>query len=242
MCWIDLMASDSKGSFNRVAAARYGLEAAVYLEELLNVLVQVKKKATHDSSGFFHLDRAYIQDRTTLTSCKQLKCDVLFSQLGFLESDPIDQDRIVIKMSKLVQELSDESMPMKNGKPVKVKPEKKPVDKEGKKKGMIANMCKHMETLVSDEDVRAAYRDWIASCVESNMLNKVTVEHFVQDLSAYTNDKNAQIAEIRRHAESAWRKFYPPKQSVTNRPATRILPKVKQADEAPLILNDSISF
>lgn len=235
MCWIDLMASDSKGSFNRMAANRYGLEAAVYLEELLNVLVQVKRKATHDSSGFFRLDRKYIQDRTTLTSGKQLKCDSMFSQLGFLDIDPNDPDRIVIKMSKLVQELSDESMPMKNGKPVKVKVEKAPVDKEGRIKGMIGNMSKHMESLVEDEDLRSAYRDWIAACVMTKTLNKISVEHFISDLSNFTNDKQKQIAEIRRHAEKAYNKFYPPTVSGSSTSITRARPQSESAELGEIV-------
>lgn len=240
MCWTDLITRDSKGCYNRTAAKLYGLAQAVYLEELLDVLVQVQKKQTYDpASGFFYLDRQYIESRTTVSTKDQVKYDKLFQSLCFLEADPNNADRIRFDMSRFVQALVDERLPTKqSGKEIKAV--KKTRDPEGKKNGMISNMSRHMESLVEDEDLRSAYREWISACVNNKTLNNIAVDHFIEDLGKFTNDKSIQIAEIRRHAEKAYNKFYAPTSVSGAAQQTRIRSTEKPAEIADV--NMTIKF
>lgn len=214
MCnWIDLMAGSSKGSYNIAFAHAFGLQAAVYLEALLDVMVQVKRKGTYRQDGTFVLDRDYVRERTTLTADVQAECDKAFAKAGFLQLDPLDPNRIGIMMSKLMQtmiggKLSDVAPVPEVAKPKRVR------DPEAKKRGMVSNLVNHMLELEADEDLRREYADWIKSCVEQKTLNKIAVEHFIADVSGYSQDKQVRIREIRRHAEKAYNKFYAPTPSV----------------------------
>lgn len=236
MCWTDLIAGDSRGGYNREVAKRYGLVAAVYIDELINVLVQVKKKETYDpETGFFKLNRHYITDRTTVTADSQYQCDKAFTSDGFLETDQFDPDKLRLNMANFVAVMSNDKVgEIKTVSNTEEKPKKRR-DPEAKKKGMIGTMCRFMETLVTDEDLKKAYTEWIAACIEQKTLTKVAVQHFIEDLNSFASDKNTQLDQIRYHASKAYNVFYKPhNNSVTRVVATS---KPATAEDVDTLLN-----
>ena len=80
---IELLSTDNYGQYNIKVAKLFGLETAVYLNELININEKAVRK-NKVSDCFFVLDRDYLTSRTTLTTEQQLEiedklieCDVL---------------------------------------------------------------------------------------------------------------------------------------------------------------------
>lgn len=98
---LDLLSADNYSSYNIKIANILGLNAAVYLNELLNINGKaVRKSKTRDN--IIVIDRKYIEKRTTLTRAMQLELDKGFIDINLLKYTAEDQDSIEIDMDVLI--------------------------------------------------------------------------------------------------------------------------------------------
>ena len=75
---LDLLSTDMYISFNIKLAHRIGLQAAIYLGELLNINKKAIQKEKIIDGNFFKLNRDYIEQRTTLQKQEQKELDKLY--------------------------------------------------------------------------------------------------------------------------------------------------------------------
>ena len=88
------------GHFNIKLAQIIGLEASVYLCELMNITEKAIRKNKLDDN-FFTLDRDYIQSRTTLDAKKQEELDGFLIRLGVLEVSELNKDILSLNVGAL---------------------------------------------------------------------------------------------------------------------------------------------
>lgn len=107
-----------------------GLSCATYWAELACILRKVYNKEKYDAeTGFFHLDRRYIEDQIGLTLEEQYQCDTQLMKLNAMFQDEADETRSTIKLDAakivcLIME-ADEAQVKKIAKNVKVTNEDK---------------------------------------------------------------------------------------------------------------------
>jgi len=88
--FIDLLNSNNYISVNLSLIKLIGLEEAVYVSELLNIVKKAKMKDKLVNGNYIKVDRKYITNRTTLSSEKQYEIDSKLKSLnllGILEDD-----------------------------------------------------------------------------------------------------------------------------------------------------------
>jgi len=81
---IELFATDNYGRYNIKVAEMFGLETAVYLDEILNIYEKAERKQK-SSNGFFVVDRDYIFRRTTLKEETQIKIEDGLINVGIIK-------------------------------------------------------------------------------------------------------------------------------------------------------------
>jgi hypothetical protein len=177
-----------------------GFEVAAYWAGMQNILKQVVKKSTMDESGFFNLDRDYLERETTLTICKQLKCEDKLISLGALAKDPNNPNRLTIGVNSIVELITDED----TSKLRKTKAVQKDT-KAAKIAGMKSNMKKAL--LETDKDLRAAYELWIDGMIDAQncRFTKAVVQLFEKTVTEYTSDKDTRLKIIEIATASSYR-------------------------------------
>jgi hypothetical protein len=183
-----------------------GFEVAAYWAELQSILKQVVKKKTADERGFFNLDRNFVEQETTLSVTKQLKCDDLLTRAGVLLKDENDPNRLAISVSAMVEYITDEDVTKLGKKSTK---STQAETKEAKVAGIKATMKKAI--LEPDLRVRAAYERWIDGMVDAAncRFTKAVVQLFEQTVSKYTSDADTkisiiEIATINSYRDAQW--------------------------------------
>ena len=96
---LDLLSMDNYVSYNIRVAEIFGLHAAIYLSELLNINGKaIKKEKTKDN--YFKLDRKYIVKRTTISTTEQKKIDQELLAVGILKLGE-DPDTVTLDIASL---------------------------------------------------------------------------------------------------------------------------------------------
>lgn len=181
-----------------------GFEVAAYWAELQSILKQVVKKQTADEFGFFTLDRDYVERETTLTPAKQLKCETKLIELGVLDKDINDPNRLTISMNGMVSILADEDVQK-----LKKTSKNSAEVKAAKIAGIKSNMKRAI--IETDPDLRKAYETWIEGMVDAAncRFTKAVVQLFEDTVTKYTTDKNIrlkiiEIATINSYKDANW--------------------------------------
>ena len=181
-----------------------GFEVAAYWAELQSILKQVVKKKTADEFGFFHLDRDYMEQETTLTIAKQLKCEEKLIALGAVMKDPTNPNRIAIGVNNMVEIITDEDT-----KKLKKTNAVKKDEKAAKIAGMKLTMKKAL--VETDPDTRAAYERWIEGMIDAQncRFTKAVVQLFEKTVTEHTTDKNTrlkiiEIATVNSYKDATW--------------------------------------
>lgn len=191
-------------SINVKTVQLFGLQVAAYWAALEEVLRCVKKKNTFDENGFFSLKRAYIEERTGLGVDEQLVCDAALANVGIVNTSD-ETDRISVNMEKMIALIVDDDPKSLAGitKAIKVTAADK---KAAKKAGMIVTMKKLL--VEQDEDVHAAYCNWIDAIYESKtkgFLTKAILADFQAAINTYTQDKATKIKLLEIARNQAYR-------------------------------------
>lgn len=239
---IELLSTSNYSQFNIKVAHIVGLQAAVYLNELMNINEKAirKNKITNDC---FVIDRNYIYSRTTIKEEEQLEIEANLLKIGVLQKDPDDADVIFLDITALTTILMepDETL-IKNIQDV-VK-SNKTSSKAAKTEAIKNNLKKAIVT--TNEELRQAYYEWIDSAYEQNgKLAKAAVINAQQVVDGFANGyldvalKLIQIATIHGHREMMWAvdaykrdykiNFLKPQQAVA--PVVPVSTEVKVSEE-----------
>lgn len=202
--WLDV---NNELNVNVKCIQLFGLQVAAYWAALEEVLRCVKKKNTFDENGFFSLKRSYIEDRTGLGIDDQLVCDAALANVGIVNISEESTDRISVNMEKMIALIIDDDPKSLASitKAIKVTAADK---KAAKKAGMIVTMKKLL--VEQDEDVHAAYCNWIDAIYESKtkgFLTKAILADFQAAINAYTQDKATKLKLLEIARNNAWKEF-----------------------------------
>ena len=109
---LDLLSMDNYVSYNIRVAEIFGLHAAIYLSELLNINGKaIKKEKTKDN--YFKLDRKYIVKRTTISTTEQKKIDQELLSVGILKLGE-DPDTVTLDIAALTSVVAGDETVIKN--------------------------------------------------------------------------------------------------------------------------------
>lgn len=156
---IDLVSSDNLGHYNITLAQLFGLQAAVYIDELINITSKAIRKKKEDN-GYITLDRQYVENRTTLSVEEQIEIDKLLMDAGILEKSA--SGRLNLNLLLLSNIMCSDSETLNKDLSSYIKAHKKP-SKKTKEESICEKLCLSIST--QNEELREAYREWIQSVI-----------------------------------------------------------------------------
>jgi len=183
---IDILNSNNYISYNITIAQIYGLKAAIYVSELLNIYKKVQIKNKFVDGDYINVNRKYVFQRTTLTIEEQLVVEQNLMKLDIIKKHADNEDVIKFDFEKLVslaitddlkkiKEISDK---VSTDKPKGIRESKRNRTKQLLKDGII---CPNYELLT-------ALRNWI-DCIyagPNGYLSKTAVDEFVKGMNEYS--------------------------------------------------------
>lgn len=207
---LDVLSTDNCITFNISVAHIFGLNAAVYCSELLNIYKKAVKKNKIVDDNFFKLDRKYVFNKTTLTIEEQLQIDSKWMEIGMLKKHKDNPDiiKIDIPMFLSIVSCEDENKLMNIIKEVKV------VTKEEVKETKRMCICKNLKDGIecSNYELLTALRNWIDSIFAKpgSAMTKAVVKKFQSTLNEYTKGdldlalELVNIATIQGYRDCKW--------------------------------------
>lgn len=195
MAYFEILSPDSYGSYNRRLAKLTSLNTAIYWAEILDIIPKIQRKKTFDTDGYFKLDRAYIQERTSLAPEEQVYCDQILQRINVLEVDSLDASRLRVNLKTMTEFLLDDKVvPLTNIR--KFSKGNKVAEGLAKKAGMIDTM----KNLLSEQDAefRSKYEAWVDSVYtgKKGFLTKAKIKMFESKINEYALDDHALKNEL----------------------------------------------
>lgn len=181
------------GHYNVKLAQVIGLDASVYLCELMNITEKATRK-NKVNGNYFILDRAYIQKRTTISESRQAELDDLLIRLGIIEKSNGSDNEIFVNISIIIDLMTspDEAL-MKE-----VKIQKSKSVKMTKKQSIINSLKSNIVT--DNVDLVHAYSEWIDAIYEKDgYMHKTTVvaaQNVIDTFSQRNLDVALKVLEI----------------------------------------------
>lgn len=203
---IELLSMANYGNYNIKLAHILGLEASIYLNELMNINEKAlrKKKLTDNA---FVIDRDYIESRTTLNPTKQQELESTLIKLGILEIVE-EANNINLNISALTAILAAPEEDLKSIEKI-VKKTKSSSSKTTKQQQCIQALKQNIVT--TNDELVSAYHEWIEAVVAKNnwMAKKAVVngQQLVDDFSQRNLDialKLLDIATTNGWADMSW--------------------------------------
>lgn len=186
---VDLLSMSNYGHYNIGVARIVGLEAAVYLTELLNINEKaLRKKKVEDN--FFTIDREYIQERTTLTCERQLELEGNLLKIGILEkSESGSVNTLSVNITLLTSMImSPDEKLIKN----LTKIAQKKITKRDKDTAVKDSLKTYIIT--TNEELIQAYSDWIdAIYAKEGWMSKKAVQCGEKVVDEFAN-RNLDVA------------------------------------------------
>lgn len=195
MAYYELLSPDSYGSYNRRLAKLTSLNTAIYWAEILDIVPKIQRKKTFDSDGYFTLDRAYIEERTTLAPEEQIYCDQILQRINVLEFDPLDNSRLRVNLKTMAEFLIDDKVVALTD-VRKFSKGNKVAESLAKKAGMINTMKKLLSE--TDPEFRSKYEAWVDSVYNSKkgFLTKAKIKMFESKINEYALDDRSLKNEL----------------------------------------------
>ena len=201
---IDFISNNNIGTYNIKFANIFGLETAVYLNELLNINEKAIRK-NKISDCYFHIDREYLQMRTTLCAETQISIENKLIELGIMIKPKDKIDDLKLDVVELVALLSSDDEDLKNGieKLAKLK----------KKKSKTESLSDNLKRFVNsgNEIVDEYLKQWVEEVVEKiGRFNKIGVIDGQDKIIKFSNgDVNVaveiiKIAAINGYKDMDW--------------------------------------
>lgn len=153
---IDILSTTSYAQYNVKLAHILGLEAAIYINQLININEKAVRKSKM-KEGYIKLKRSYITERTTFVKSKQLQIENNLIDAGLISRDSSDPDLVKVDTEALTSLVMSEDESLI-----------KDISKISKKKGGT-KIAREQEVEVNlkecitteNEELRKAYYDWI---------------------------------------------------------------------------------
>lgn len=162
----DLLAEKNRATFNSYIANKYGLELAIYVEQVISYYSEACRNETLQDGGV-RLPREEITEHTTLSNEKQLDIDEQLESMRVLERHTGDVNVVMPNIHTLIVLFSDEDLKVVNmANKLKDAVSKNRKSKEKKEQNIERNLKTYITT--DNEQLRQAYYTWIDSMVESN--------------------------------------------------------------------------
>ena len=192
---LDLLRTDNYASYNIKLSHILGLEEAIYINQIINIMGKAIQKDKLIDDGFVKLDRNYIYNQTTLSLEQQLKIDTELLGVGILlrNFDNPDLLKIDTEMLASITSCDDitklDKLTDRLGKQVRVSKSTKDYYNIEKLKTYIR--CDNAE-------LYDALFGWIEVLIrdKKTYLNYPLIQKFQQDLFTYTKGNLELALEI----------------------------------------------
>lgn len=202
---IDLFATDNYGQYNIQIAKMWGLDVAVYLNEVLNINEKaIRKNKTSDC--FFVLDRDYLTSRTTLTEKQQIEIEDKLENINILEKRETCTIHVDIVLLANLIGSEDEDLKKHVKKLVDLKSKK---SKQTKRESIIQNLKSNIRT--GNDKLDDYMSQWVdVICEKNGYMTKTAIEETQNKLISYSSpDLNKaydiiKIAIINGHRDINW--------------------------------------
>lgn len=195
---LDLLRTDNYVSFNKRLAHIIGLEQAIYVNQIINIMGKAEKKDKVYENGFIKLDRHYIFEQTTLSVERQLTLDKGLKEIKLLETDFEDPDLLKVDTQLLADLTSNEDVSI-NTDFSSILQNNTKLDTRTKNLLRLDNYSRFIDT--NNIELTHALKDWIMSLIEGNKpVNKNIVVKFQDDLFNYTQGKLQDALDLVRIA------------------------------------------
>lgn len=198
--FLDLICDNNYININIKLAKIVGLDTAVYFAELLNISREViRKKKFDEATGFFKLDRKYMEDRTTLASAEQLECEKTLKALNIISCHPDDKNKLKVDLEAFANLIIEDNLEQFNlpKKKEKISATQKAANKRA---GMIEGMQELTAKIATEkqhEELIPSLVNWVESVyANKRFLTKAIIEVFIDKICAATSDTTEQIALI----------------------------------------------
>lgn len=192
---LDLLRTDNYVSFNKKLAHTVGLEQAIYINQIINIMGKAIKKNKIYNDGYVKLDRKYVFEQTTLTIERQLEIENSLVATQLIIRDFDNSDMIKVDTQLLADITSCDNVEINE------KISKKVIKntKETKKQKQIC-IFNSLTTYVDNGDAQLdkCICDWIRTIVVDRglPLNKEAVIKFQNDLFDYSKGELKKAIDI----------------------------------------------
>lgn len=189
MCrYINALAAESYVRANSAFIKIAGLPTAAYMELLCSILTAVDKKKRYDpTSGFWKIDRGYIEDRCGISPSDQRGCDEILAKLGIVESDPDNPNRIRVDSSKYYSLIIQAEIPDVE---ISSAQKKTKSEKTQAKKAALIDLYSSLFGY-SDEKSNAAVKDLVEAYYSKGYVKKAQWIPVASRFSALAKDPDA---------------------------------------------------
>lgn len=190
--YVDLLNSNNYLSINISLIQKVGLNEAVYLSELLNILKKAMKKNKLIEGNYVKVDRRFISSRTTLSPDKQREIDAKLIGLDLLASHPTMKDVVSVNSLGIVSLISlDESELEKDALDAMTRAFRAKTDSESNhlKGKAIAKRLKQA-VITPNAYLRSLMNAWIDAILENSSLTKDAISDFQKTVFGYSSDVN----------------------------------------------------
>lgn len=202
---VNLIATSNQGHFNVTLAHTFGLQCAVYIDELINITEKaIRKHKAPD--GFITLDRDYIKDRTTLTIEEQLEFDKKLTEVGILQKSETGMLNLNILELSNIMLCDDESL---NKDIESIMKRVKKATRRTKEESITEKLKSYIST--SNEELKLAYFQWIEAVIQKEGWMSATAvccgEQVVDSFANHNLDVAlavVRIASINGYRDMQW--------------------------------------
>lgn len=192
---IELLSTSNYVQFNIRLAHIIGLEAAIYVNELLIINEKAIRKAKLKGE-MMHLDRDYIFDRTTLSPEKQIEIELNLSEIGLIIKPDDEPNLSALDIGVLTALIMAEDEELLKG--VKKLAKVKGASKSAKRIAITAKMKDYI--IAENEELRSAYFEWIDAVVAKvGWLSGKAItlgQQLVDDFANHNLDVALKVIEI----------------------------------------------
>ena len=199
--YLDLISQSNYMMFNVNVAKLLGLDAAVYLSEIISIT----EKATRKNvliDGYVLLDREYIASRTTIDVENQLDIDSKLVDISVMDKRSVNE--INLNLKQLAYMITNEDEPVRD-EVISIMRKAKHLSKKVKDDYNLDALKRSIRT--NCEELRNAYYEWI-DCVyhKDGFMTKKAVTYAQDEIDRYCNHDLDMALEVLRIASiSAYR-------------------------------------
>ena len=204
---LDVMSPYNNLMINTKMIKVFGLNTAAYSAVLMEIIPRVlqKKYDEFSKTGYFTVDRAYIESRCGLTVEEQLAADAGLARSGILITHPENPNQLSICMDFMFELLAEDDAKILDKVRKKAKT-KKSDEAAAKRSGKISTFSAFAATLAHTPEVQEAYQLWITALIEGGKcaFSKTTVQLFHDAMTRYTSDPATQVEILKQAAASGY--------------------------------------